>query len=102
MLIMHPSSSARLVPAPVKVKTPWIGIDLHGDAMRGAGFENSLDIHLVAGPAQQLAAGHMAEDGRIGIFYRPKDALGLGFRSSLNRLCTLATTKSNARNISSG
>ena len=79
MLIMHPSSSARLVPAPVKVKPPGIGVDFHGDAMRGAGFENPLDIDFVTRPPQQLAAGHMAEDGGIGICHRADDALGLGF-----------------------
>ena len=74
-----PKLQRALMPAPIKVKTPGIGVDLHGHAMRGAGFENWRDI-LEAGPPQQLAAGHMAKDGGVGICYRAQDALGLGFR----------------------
>jgi hypothetical protein len=33
-----------LMPAPVEIKTPGIGVDLDGDAIFGAGVENSLDI----------------------------------------------------------
>ena len=62
-----------LVPAPVKVKTPGIGVDLHGDAMRGADSQNFFDIH-------GLAFGLKLEAG----------------------LCTLATTKSKRSSTSSG
>jgi hypothetical protein len=61
-----------LVPSPIQVEPPWIGI-----AAR-AGGKNFLDVDLVTGPAKQLPAGHMAEDGRIGIFYCPNDPRGLG------------------------
>src|SRR5438045_1476648 len=37
------------VPAPVKIETPWIGVDLHSHAVLGTGGKDSLDIHLVAG-----------------------------------------------------
>ena len=39
-----------LMPAPVEIKTPGFGVDLDGDAVFGAGFENSLGIDFVAGP----------------------------------------------------
>ena len=41
-----------LMPAPIEIEPPGIGVDLHGDAMRGAGGQNLLDINFVAGSAQ--------------------------------------------------
>ena len=39
-----------LVPAPVKVETPGIGVDFNRDVVFRAGFEDFFDIDLVAGP----------------------------------------------------
>ena len=36
-----PKLQRALMPAPIKVKTPGISVDLHGHAMRGAGFQES-------------------------------------------------------------
>ncbi len=41
-----------LMPAPVQIEPPRIGIDLDGDAMSGARGKDFLDIDLVAGTAQ--------------------------------------------------
>ena len=41
-----------LVPAPVKVKPPRVGIDFNGDAVFGAGFQNSVDVDLISRAAR--------------------------------------------------
>ena len=40
-----------IVPAPIQLQPPWIGIDFNGDAVRCAGGKNFLDVDLVTGPA---------------------------------------------------
>src|ERR1700730_1669993 len=40
-----------LVPAPIQIQSPWIGIDFNGDAARRAGSKNFLNVDLVTGPA---------------------------------------------------
>jgi hypothetical protein len=45
-----------LMPLPIKVQPPWIRIDLHGDAVICARLENSLDVDVIAGTAQELPA----------------------------------------------
>ena len=45
--------------------------------MRGAGGKHRFEVHLVAGPAQQLAAGHVPENGGEGICHGANDARGL-------------------------
>jgi hypothetical protein len=47
--------SSPLVPAPVKIKPPGIGVDFHCNPMSGTSFQNSHDIDVVAGQAQLLA-----------------------------------------------
>src|SRR3954464_5640651 len=68
-----------LVPAPVKVEAPGVRIDFHGNAIRGACFENAFNIDFVTRPTQQLAAGHMAEDSGVRICDRADDAVRLDF-----------------------
>src|SRR6266480_5855016 len=57
-----------LMPPPVKVQSPRIGVDLHGNAMIRARLEDFLDIDVITDPAQELTACHMPEyaDERIG------------------------------------
>lgn len=40
----------RLVPAPIEVETPWMGVDLDGDVMLGACAQHFLDVNFVAWP----------------------------------------------------
>jgi hypothetical protein len=46
---------AALVPSPVEIESPRVGVDLNGDAVIRARLENFLDIDLIAGPAQAVA-----------------------------------------------
>jgi hypothetical protein len=66
-----------LVPAPIEIKPPGIGIDLNRDAVLGAGAKNALCIELVARSTQQLPPRHMSKNCRVGIGNCTKDALGL-------------------------
>jgi hypothetical protein len=50
---------AALVPSPVEIESPRVGVDLNSDAVICARLENFLDIDLIAGPAQQLPARHV-------------------------------------------
>src|SRR5712671_3767720 len=36
-------------PTPVEIETPWVGVDLDGDAVLGAGFKNLFHIDFVTG-----------------------------------------------------
>jgi hypothetical protein len=51
------------MPAPVKIEPPRVCIDFHGDAVIRARLENSFDIDVIAGTAQELPACHVAENG---------------------------------------
>jgi hypothetical protein len=66
-----------LVPTPVKVKTPGIGIDLDGDAVLRASSKTLFDVDVVPRTAEQMAARHVSEDGRVGVGDGSNDALGL-------------------------
>ena len=57
----------RLMPPPIKVKTPRIRVDFNGDAVLGAGRKDLLDVNVVPGTAQKLPPGHMPKDGGKGI-----------------------------------
>jgi hypothetical protein len=67
----------RLVPAPIKIETPRIGIDLDCNAMSSAGREHTRDVDIVSGSPQQLPSRHMAEDGCAGIHHCANNALRL-------------------------
>ncbi len=67
--IMHPSSSARSCQRRSRSRRQGLAL-IYGHAMRGAGFENRRDIHLVAGPPQELAAGHNARVLVLGLLAR--------------------------------
>src|SRR5204862_6539479 len=91
-----------LMPTPVQVQAPWIGVDLHCNAVLGAGPENLLDVNVVARATEQLPAGHVPQDRHSRVGDSPQDAIRLLIAAGLNRLCTLATTKSKRANTSSG
>jgi hypothetical protein len=42
-----------LVPSPVEIEPPRVGVDLNGDAVIRARLENFLDIDLIARPARE-------------------------------------------------
>src|SRR6185436_15063271 len=65
------------VPAPVEVEAPGIGIDLDGNAVLGASGEDPLGIDAVAFAAEELASGHVPENGRVRVGYGAKEAFGL-------------------------
>ena len=65
------------MPAPVQVQAPRIGVDLDGNAVLGAGPQNSFDVNVIAWAAEQLPAGHVSEDGGSRIRNGPHDAIGL-------------------------
>ena len=65
------------MPAPVEIELPGVGVDLHGHTMASAGGQNSFDVDVVAGTAQQLPPRHMPENGRTWVGNRAQDALGL-------------------------
>src|SRR4029078_4485361 len=67
----------QLVPAPVEIKPPRIGIDLNREPVLGAGAKNALYVDLVARSAEQLPPRHMSKNCRVGIGNGAKDALGL-------------------------
>jgi len=52
MLIMQPRSSARSCQTPIEVKPRGICIDLHGNLMLGAGFQDLFHIDFVARTAE--------------------------------------------------
>src|SRR6185437_5118290 len=66
-----------LVPSPIQVQSPDIGIDFHCHPMLGAGSQNRIDIDVVAWPAQELPSGHMSKDCRVWIGRCMQDSLRL-------------------------
>jgi hypothetical protein len=46
-----------LVPPPIQVEPPRVGIDLNHDVMLGTGTQRLLDVDFVAWPPLQLAPG---------------------------------------------
>ena len=65
------------MPAPVKIEPPRMRVDFDGNAVFGAGFQNLIDIDLISRAALELAAGHMADNRRVGILDRRENSLGL-------------------------
>src|SRR5262245_38270239 len=67
-----------LVPAPVEVGPPRMRIALRRHAMRRTGFENRLDVDLIARALQQPPPRRMAQDGGPRMADGADDAPGLG------------------------
>ena len=66
-----------LMPAPVEIEPPRMGIDFNRNAVLSAGSQNLVDVDLISRAALELSSGHVAENGRVGILDRRKDTLGL-------------------------
>jgi hypothetical protein len=66
------------MPAPVEIEAPRIRIDLDCNIMIGTGSKYAGNVYLVAWASQQLPTSHMAQNGRVRITDRAKDALSLG------------------------
>ena len=64
-------------PAPVEIETPRVGVDLDGNAVFGAGLQDLLHVHFVAGTSQQLPSRDMAEDCGARVGNGSDDAFGL-------------------------
>lgn len=66
-----------LVPAPIEIEPPGMGIDLYGHAAFRAGAQQFLDIDFIARPPEQLPPGHVAEDCGMPVGDCPKKPVGL-------------------------
>src|SRR3954471_13716119 len=66
MLIMQPKSSAAWCHRQSRSRRQGC-VDLHRDAMAGAGAQNLLDVYVIAWPALKLTARHVTEDGGVRI-----------------------------------
>jgi hypothetical protein len=66
-----------LMPAPVKIKPPRMRVDFDRNSILGAGFQDLINIDLVAGTALQLAPGHVTDNGRMRILKGLEDTIGL-------------------------
>src|SRR6188768_4076413 len=51
-----------LMPAPVKIKTPGVRVYFDGDPILPAGFENFIDVDVIARTALKLPACHVADN----------------------------------------
>jgi hypothetical protein len=65
------------VPAPIKVQSIGIAINLNGNAVLGARHEIGVHVCIIARPAQELPSGWMAEDCCEGIGNGGYDSLRL-------------------------
>ena len=66
-----------LVPSPIQIQSPGIGIDFNGHSMLGAGSQNCIDIDVVSWPAQELPSSQMSKDRRLRISDCTQDPLRL-------------------------
>ena len=62
-----PKAQGRLMPPPVEVETPRVGVNFHGDAVFRTGPKNFLDVDLIAWPAQELATRYVSQDRGVWI-----------------------------------
>ena len=56
-----------LVPPPIKVEPPRVGVDFDSYAVSPASGKDALDIDFISGAAEKLPSCHVSEDGRIRI-----------------------------------
>jgi len=73
-----------LVPSPIQIQSPGIGIDFNGHSMLGAGSQNCIDIDVVSWPAQELPSSQMSKDCREWIGTARKILSVCGARSLRN------------------
>jgi hypothetical protein len=69
----------RLMPSPVEVEPPWMGIDLDDNVVLRASAKHLLDIDFVPRAALKLPASHVTDDCGEGVGDRSQQAVGLGF-----------------------
>ena len=65
------------MPSPVEVEPPWVGVDLHRDAVLSASFQNPFNVDFISRAALQLTTGHVADNCRVGISDRLQYSLRL-------------------------
>ena len=65
-------------PTPVHVEAAGVGVEFDRDVVSDAGVDDGFVIDGVAGAAEEEAAGHVAEDGGVGVFDGFEEA-GHGF-----------------------
>src|SRR5690348_8521003 len=68
-----------LMPPPIEIQTPRVGIDLNSHSILSTRGKDPLDIHFVSRSAQQLTTGHMSENGGVRVRHRAYDPIGLRF-----------------------
>src|SRR5689334_15474775 len=64
-------------PPPVEIEPPRVAIDLDRDAVLGAGGQHALYVQVIARPAEQLPACHVADHGDEWVRGRAHEAFGL-------------------------
>ena len=60
--------------APVDVEAAGVGVEFDGDVVADAGVDYAPVVDGVAGAAEEEAAGHVAEDGGVGVVEGFEDA----------------------------
>src|SRR3954454_24093639 len=95
-----PEIERTAMPAPIEIKPPRMGVDLHRNTVLGTGFQDPFHIDFVARTGEELPAGHVPENSSAGMSDGAQDLSVCSRGSMRNRLCTLATTKSKRSNTS--
>jgi hypothetical protein len=72
-----PEVNRPLVPSPVQIQSPRVGVDFYGNPMLGTGSKDAFNVDIITWPSQQLPSSHMAENCRVWIRHRSQDPLGL-------------------------
>src|SRR4051794_7374226 len=77
----HPAAEVErsLMPPPIKIETPGMGVDLNGDVVLCAGAQHLFDVNFVSGAALELTSGHVSDDRRMTIGDCSQKPLGLRF-----------------------
>jgi hypothetical protein len=68
-----------LVPPPIKVEPPGVGVDFDGHPVLCTGGKNTLDINLISGATEKLPSRHVSQNGRIRILDCARNARRLRF-----------------------
>jgi hypothetical protein len=72
-----PEVERLLMPTPVQIQSPRIGINLNCNGVLGAGLKNLPNINIVPRPAEQLPTGHVSQYCRARVRNGPQDPIRL-------------------------
>lgn len=73
----HAPEVERRMPAPTEIRPPRVGVDFDGDGLLGTGAEDFLNFDFISGPALELSPRYVADDRRVRVGARTKQASGL-------------------------